>query len=759
MSENIQPQASVPQQAPGVDAGNLIRVLHVDDDPDFVEVAAEWLEREDDRFAIETETSARDGLAALATAEFDCVVSDYDMPGQDGLEFLDAVRDDCPSLPFILFTGKGSETVASEAISAGVTDYVEKQSGTDQYTILANRVQNAIARRNAQERYERSTRRFETIFEDPQLLVGVLNPDGTLLNVNQTAMKFIDVPKEEVIGELAWETPWWTEDMREDVRQWVSRASNGEYVEYAANLTHADGQPYSVDGVVRPVEESSGDIVSLIFAAHDITERKKRASEMERERHRYETLFEMLPVPVMHGEVVDGEPVVRNVNPEFEQVFGYGADDAAGESLGDLIAPEEGEAEVAQLNQTVFTDGEVQTEVQRVTDDGTRSFQLNAQVSEPTGDRAQWYAVYTDVTDRKRREERLQIFEHVIEASPTAIAIATLDSELTSVNPAFLDMWAYEREEEVVGRSVTEFWEDQTEAARVAATVEREGAWSGELQGVRQDGTTFDAHCIASLVTDDTGAAVALMSLFEDITERKEYRKRLRRQRDNLEFLNEVVRHDIRNDLQVVTANSELLADDIDSDDQLAQVDRIRESADHAVELTKTARKIAEAMLDTETHLHRVQLRDVLEAECEIVRAEYPNAVVKVDGDVPDVTVQAGENLDSVFRNLLRNGIQHNDSERPEVTVSIRGDEAGVQIRIADNGPGVPDSQKDEIFGKGEKGLQSSGTGIGLYLVNTLVERYGGDVWVEDNEPRGAAFVVELPLTAARCSNTSVTHG
>jgi signal transduction histidine kinase len=67
-----------------------------------------------------------------------------------------------------------------------------------------------------------------------------------------------------------------------------------------------------------------------------------------------------------------------------------------------------------------------------------------------------------------------------------------------------------------------------------------------------------------------------------------------------------------------------------------------------------------------------------------------------------------------------------------------------VTVRIADNGPGVPDERKESVFGKGEKGLESDGTGIGTYLVKTLVSRYSGTVWVEDNEPRGAVFVVEL---------------
>jgi sensor histidine kinase regulating citrate/malate metabolism len=73
----------------------------------------------------------------------------------------------------------------------------------------------------------------------------------------------------------------------------------------------------------------------------------------------------------------------------------------------------------------------------------------------------------------------------------------------------------------------------------------------------------------------------------------------------------------------------------------------------------------------------------------------------------------------------------------------VRSD--SVIVKIADNGPGIPDELKDDVFGKGESGFESSGTGIGLYLVNRLVTGYGGDIWVEDNAPTGAIFVAELP--------------
>jgi CheY-like chemotaxis protein len=107
-----------------------IHVLHVDDEPGFADMAADFLARLDDRFDVETATNANDAIDQLGENEYDCIVSDFEMPGKDGIEFLRAVREDYPDLPFILYTGKGSEAVASEAISAGVTDYLQKESGT-----------------------------------------------------------------------------------------------------------------------------------------------------------------------------------------------------------------------------------------------------------------------------------------------------------------------------------------------------------------------------------------------------------------------------------------------------------------------------------------------------------------------------------------------------------------------------------------------------------------------------------------------------
>lgn len=149
-----------------------ITILHVDGDCQFTGLTARFIEQEGD-FEVVSEQEAEAALAYLdSDAAVDCVVSDYTFRDMAGLAFLDAVREDHPDLPFIFFTGKCSETVASDALTRGATDYLQKRPGTDQYRLLANRVRNAVAQhrdRQELERSERYRRELYRITSDPGL--------------------------------------------------------------------------------------------------------------------------------------------------------------------------------------------------------------------------------------------------------------------------------------------------------------------------------------------------------------------------------------------------------------------------------------------------------------------------------------------------------------------------------------------------------------------------------------------------------------
>ncbi len=138
------------------------RLLIVDDDPSLADLMSNQLSELREEFSVRVETDPHDALDAVESEEIDCVLSDYHMPEMDGLELLRYVREMERGIPFILFTSRGSEEVASEAVSAGVTDYFRKRRGTEQWEVLANRIENSAARYRA----ERAVQRREAALND-----------------------------------------------------------------------------------------------------------------------------------------------------------------------------------------------------------------------------------------------------------------------------------------------------------------------------------------------------------------------------------------------------------------------------------------------------------------------------------------------------------------------------------------------------------------------------------------------------------------
>lgn len=223
----------------------------------------------------------------------------------------------------------------------------------------------------------------------------------------------------------------------------------------------------------------------------------------------------------------------------------------------------------------------------------------------------------------------------------------------------------------------------------------------------------------------------------------------LTRQRDHLALLNQVVRHDIRNDIQLVLSHAELLADAV-PDDEREHLDRVLEQAAHVVDLTEAVRDLSAVIVeDNDTDLSPVNLGAVLQAETDKLRSAYGSTgkTVTVTGTelFPfDTTVLANEMLSSVIGNLLSNAVIHTDVDDPHVDISVDHRSDTVAVTIADDGPGIPESQRAQIFARGEMSFDSPGTGLGLYLVQRLADLYGGDVRVDESHLGGAAFTVEL---------------
>jgi len=177
-----------------------VRILHVDDNPEILELTQTFLERADEEFTVVSKTNPVEAINSLQQSEFDCIISDYEMPTTDGLEFLEIVREQYPDIPFILYTAKGSEAVASEAISAGVTEYMQKGTGTEQYEILANRIRNAVDRYRSQQQFWDALSWYHRIIERDLAGVFIIK-DAEFVYVNERLAELLGHMRSELLGE------------------------------------------------------------------------------------------------------------------------------------------------------------------------------------------------------------------------------------------------------------------------------------------------------------------------------------------------------------------------------------------------------------------------------------------------------------------------------------------------------------------------------------------------------------------------------
>lgn len=240
------------------------------------------------------------------------------------------------------------------------------------------------------------------------------------------------------------------------------------------------------------------------------------------------------------------------------------------------------------------------------------------------------------------------------------------------------------------------------------------------------------------------GAPEKVTGVVIDITRRRHVELDLRERNDQLSLLNRIIRHDIRNDMSVIEGWIEVLRDELPPEHG-DRLDRIRRASRHTTELTEEVRDLLVLLDDDhdDLELDAVDLGRVVEGEVERVRDSFSDVEIEVD-DLPSVEVRANAMLSSVFGNLLSNAVQHADEAVARITVETDVRAETVALSIADDGPGIPADRRRAIFEQDEKGLDSEGTGLGLFLVKTLVDAYGGSVDVTDNDPKGSVFTVEL---------------
>lgn len=484
----------------------------------------------------------------------------------------DATKDDRVSTsPFVTEAGlrfyAGVPVTTPEGRAIGTFSIMDREPRTlgeaeeERLRQLAQMGCEALERRRESRQYQQMARRFQAVLEDPNMLAGVLSPDGKVLETNETSIDYIEKRRESVIGEPFWETPWWPSRLQDEVRQWVQRAADGEYVEYEADLTEPSGDPFSVEGTIRPVTGEAGTVTALIVSARDVTARKEREEELR--------LFKELvdqandAIVVTEAEPLDPPgPRIEYANDAFTDMTGYERDEILGETPRILQGPETDRAVLDSIRAALEAGTDWMGETVNYRKDGT-PYQVRWSLTPIRGDDEtieHWTSVQQDVTEKRQREAALRRQRNLLEQAQRLAGAWEVDlrtGEMTWSDRVY-EIHELPPTTEVTAEDGLEFYAPEAQARLRAAferCVDSQKPYDLELPLRTAEGNRRWVRTVGAPVRVEDGEVVKVAGALQDITERKQAEEEL----EQTKRFYEQVLEQVPIDLAVFTPDAEFV--------------------------------------------------------------------------------------------------------------------------------------------------------------------------------------------------------
>jgi PAS domain S-box-containing protein len=583
--------------------------------------------------------------------------------------------------------------------------------------------QDITARKQAEKALQESERRFRAIFDSMFQFIGLMKPDGTLLEANRTALEFGGLQLAEVTGRPFWEICWWSCSPQTQARLQaaIDEARAGEFVRYEVDVLGAGDRVVTIDFSIKPVKDETGQVVLLIPEGRDISDRKQAEKALRESEQRFRATFAQAAVGIAH---VDLDGKFLRINQKFCDLIGYTHEEMLARTLQDITHPDDLNTDLSDVHQVLS--GEVQMysiEKRYITRQG-ESVWINLTVSlrrRSSGEPKYFISVVQDISDRKQAEKALRQSE----------------SELRAKNQ-----------------------ELQQTLRQLKQT---------QAQLIQNEKMVSLGQMVAGIAHEINNP---ISFIYGNVTYAHQYAS------DLLNLVQLYAQHypepvpDIQN--QFSSLDLDFIAVDFPK-----LLNSMQQGANRIREIVLSLRNFSR--LD-EADLKQVNIHQGIDNTLLILQhrlkeqPSHPKIQVRKEyGSLPLVECYAGS-LNQVFMNLLSNAIDALETQPEPRVITIITEAVSshsslvsgreqrttdfVVIRIADNGPGISQEVKKHIFDPffTTKPI-GVGTGLGLSIsYSTVVEKHGGQLTCISTPGQGAEFIIELPVQQKQLSTTDINR-
>jgi PAS domain S-box-containing protein len=506
------------------DSKDYLRILHVDDDICFLEISKQILEMEN-KFEIDNVTSVDEAFQKLGAKSYDAVISDYEMPPKNGLDFLKELREQQRDIPFILFTGKGREEVVVDALNLGADRYINKNGSPETvYCELADAINKTVERKKSSELLARSESKYHSLVENS--LQGI-----AILQTTPFRIVFANGALGEILGyssqELTSLSPQEIMSLvyHEDRAVFFKRMENrlrGEPAEacFEFRAVRKDCSIIWLSSLANRVDFDGQPAVQGMFL--DVNESKKAAEILRESEERYRELANCLPSIVFETDL---KGQLEFANERASEISGYSLEEIErGVNIFQFISPEDRDRATKSIQRLLSGGSYVPSEYKFMRKDGTTFPALitatpRVYKNKVTGFRG----MVLDISERKKADLELKQYNEVLEKVSEGI-----DAGLAVIDRDYRVVWANKQLMDLGVVPNKKCYETFTNLGIVCPDCGVERVFLNnapidihEYKTVNSKGETIWVELRVTPLKDPNGVTIAALELAVPITERK----------------------------------------------------------------------------------------------------------------------------------------------------------------------------------------------------------------------------------------------